>query len=192
MKRSISNHDLIQMIKTGGKQSDTAVRWIYSNSGWTDQVRKMVIGKSGSLQDAKDVIQEGLVILLMEVGKERTEEIQNMKGFYLGICRNVWLNMFRRKLKGKEIIDKNIIIETKTEYIEQKIYQRELSENLDVILNKLGRKCSQVLKLWANGHSHEEIAKIVNYESANVSKKTKSLCIQKLKKLGLRPEDWKY
>ncbi len=192
MKSNISDVELIQMIKSGGKHSDSAIRHIYSYSGWTDIVQKMVRGKNGSEQDAKDVIQEGLVILIMEITKKRDEEIKNLKAYFIGVCRNVWLNMFRRKLKGREIVDKNIVLEEKTEYIEEMIFQRELSDNLDILLNKLGRKCREVLKLWAMGHSHEEIAKIVSYENANVSKKTKSLCIQKLRQMGLRPEDWKY
>ncbi len=192
MKTSISDVELIRMIKSDGKQLDIAIRYIYSNSGWTVLVQKMVRSKNGSEQDAKDVIQEGLVILIMEVTKDRTEKIKNLKAYFIGVCRNVWLNIFRRKLKRREIVDKNIVREEKIEYIEESIFQRELSDNLDVLLNKLGRKCKEVLKLWAMGHSHEEIAKMVNYENANVSKKTKSLCIQKLKQMGLRPEDWKY
>jgi len=180
------------MIKSGGKLLDSAIRYIYSESGWTILVKKIVRNKSGSEQDAKDVIQEGLVILIIEINKDRDEEIKNLKAYFIGVCRNVWLNMFRRKLKGREIIDKNIVLDEKIEYIEEGIFQRELSENLDALLNQLGRKCKEVLKLWSTGYNHEEIAKIVNYDNANVSKKTKSLCIKKLKQMGLRPEDWKY
>lgn len=192
MKRSISDVELTRMIKSGGEHLNSAIKYIYSHSGWTNIVKKMVSSKNGSEQDAKDVIQEGLVILIMKIDKDKDEEVNNLKAYFIGVCRNVWLNMFRRKLKGKEIIDKNVVLETKTEYIEEMIFQRELSGNLDLLLDKLGRKCREVLKLWATGHSHEEIAKIVNYDNANVSKKTKSLCVKKLKQMGLRPEDWKY
>lgn len=190
MKTSYSKQELIKLIQTGGKDLDTGVRWMYSKSGWMNIVRKMIRNMGGSKQDTEDVVQEGLISFILDVQKRKLQSPDGAKAYFIRSCKNIWLNQFNRKIRGEQIIAKEFSHEEEVTDDKKKADQKEFWEQLDQILDQLGRKCKEILKLWSMGYSHVDIAKMVNYESANVSKKTKSICIEKLRSLGLNPNDF--
>ncbi len=192
MKQQYTHTKLIELISNGGEDQENAIRWIYSKSGWVSIVKKMIRNLGGSNHDAEDIVQDGLINFIMDVQKGKIQKIEGANAYFIRSCKNNWLNNFNRKLKAREIIDREFNKE-ETSINEEKIFvSKEIWEHLDRLLEQIGRKCKEVLKLWSMGYSHEEIAKLINYENANVSKKTKSLCIEKLKNMGLNPDDWKY
>ena len=191
MQKINSNEDLIQLINGSDKDMNQAVQWIYNKSGWVRIARKLVRNLGGSVQDQEDIIQEGIISFIMDIQKSKLKNSEGAKAYFIRSCKNIWLNQFNRSVKGKEIIDREFKKEERNGNYSFSQANKEFWEHLDHLLEQLGRKCKDVLKLWSMGYSHDDIAKKIGYENANVSKKTKSLCIEKLKKLGLNPDELK-
>ena len=192
MRKSLTNEELIQQITEGGKPMDSAIGWIYSSSGWVNIVKKVIRNMGASRQECEDIVQDGLISFIMDVQKGNLKNIDGAKSFFVRTCKNIWLNQYNRKIKGQQIIEKELTSEENKTGILPMFHKNEFWEHIDYLLGKLGRKCKEVLKLWSMGYSHNDIAKIVQYENANVSKKTKSICLEKLKSLGLNPEELKF
>ena len=114
----------------------------------------------------------------------------SLKVYFAKIYQNLWYSKVRRRIKGKEILTE-IFKDGENVFSPAELF--ELKDNNHIIfqiLERLGKKCKEVLKLWALGFTHQQIAENVGYDNANVSKKKKSLCLKKLKSLNLNEKDW--
>ncbi|WP_235297950.1 sigma-70 family RNA polymerase sigma factor [Portibacter marinus] len=192
MQLSYSNDEVFQLIKAGGKKQDLIIEWLYSTSGWTAVARR-ALSKMGAYDNMKDdCIQEGIISLIVDVERNKIRDPSALKSYFIQTCKNMWLNQYNRDKRRKEIISDHYDKDTDNENQHEKMENAEIWKHIDTILDQLGKKCKEVLKLWSMGFSHEEIAQKIGYESANVSKKTKSLCIKQLKAMGFSKESWMF
>lgn len=143
-------------------------------------IRTLIIRNNGDEDDARDIFQEGLILVLKKSKKSDFELKSKFSVFLYGICRFLWMNKLRKK-SGNEVT----ITDTMT-YIDDFSIENFLHQEAQITLYKekfkeLGASCQQLLQLFFNKTPYKEIVDIMdNYSSVNSAKKQKHSCVQQL------------
>lgn len=142
---------------------------------------KFIIKGKGKREDAEDVFQDAMLIAYIKLD-EGYEVKTTIQAYLFGICKNIW---FTRLKKQKFLVDllyedmaKDLNID-----IEQEMYQVEKRKLFKEKFELLSAGCKQVLNLFFEGKSMEQIAKEINSESVDYAKQRKFKCKEKLIKL---------
>lgn len=136
---------------------------------------------SGSQDQAQDVVQEVLILLFNQAKANTLELTCPFDAYFFLLCKRKWLNELKKTVnKGVTINeDAGSINESAHELVEQTEKFDEKQQLFDVMFQKLGDKCQELLKLSFEIKSMEEVAEKLNVTYGYVRKK-KSLCIGQL------------
>ena len=143
-------------------------------------VRSYITENSGSIQDAKDVFQESLVLIYQKVTDQQFLLNCNFQSYLFSICRLLWLKeLEKRKVEKMDEKDVKGYLDLQSDLnfddLEQEkygLYQKHL--------RRLNPDCQRVLMLFYDGVSIRDITKIMGYTSESYTKKKKSMCKEKL------------
>jgi len=180
--RKISDTEIVQFLKSGerAKEND-ALRYLHQNL--FKLVIKLVKEKKGQIEDAEDVMQEGLVAFFKMARLDKLPDQVNVEAYLFTICRNKWYRKWKRK-PNTSVLD-NSVKTTPIEDIElKKTLNDEKPRLMDILKNRLGGSCYQMLVyFYYEGRKMKEIAQLFSYESEQVAKNKKARCMKTLKSL---------
>ena len=144
-------------------------------------VEKYVLDNSGSMDDAKDVFQDAMFLLIKKVQDVNFQLTSKLSTFLYGIGRNLWL----KKLTKKKVDLKAYENELKTEELEEVDHQKlERTKLMRHCIEQLGEPCKTIIvQFYFFKASMEEIANMLNYTNANNAKNQKYKCFKRLQKL---------
>lgn len=142
----------------------------YLSDRYMPMIRLMLFHMGGSAEDAKDIFQDGLMIMLEKIDDNSFSLTCKFKTFFYCVCENLWkavlvkrhsaTNYFARRIDTDNISDF-------TESLDNSLYQTiftEVFESLDVVSKK-------ILKLYWHEISPQEIAQKLGYTYGYVRKK---------------------
>jgi DNA-directed RNA polymerase specialized sigma24 family protein len=86
----------------------------------------------------------------------------------------------RKETRREEIRREIFGLEGTTEPMDEVVSFQDLGLLLSDLLAELGEKCRQVLTLWAEGLSYEEIVKRIDTNNPGTARKRKHDCIERL------------
>ncbi len=153
-------------------------------------VARLISKQSGSLQDAKDVFQDALVILYEKTVQLESTAIDHPHSYLIGIAKHLWI----RKTKNNQLLLSLDDLEKQIELPED--YLEDTSHNhLLTLLERSGRKCLELLSAFYYDHlSIEAISSQFGFSGAHSASAQKYKCIEKLrhevKKKALHHEDF--
>lgn len=172
----------------GIAQNDFSVlQKIYKES--LPEVIKYVKRNSGNLDDAKDVFQEGILVIFKKVQNDDLELTTSFHIFLFSVCKRIWLKKLKKR--GK----KEVSFEAIEEYsFEENFEEGFLKTRKWALFNKklqqLSEECRKVLKMMFNGSSGKEIANTLGY-TEEYAKRKKYKCKQSLAKLIKEDPEYK-
>lgn len=142
----------------------------YLSKRYMPMIRFMVYRKGGSNEDAKDLFQEGLMIILERIDDRSFALTCKFRTFLYCICENLW-----KALREKREVEANYLSQTTgteddtdfTESLDRKLYKSIFLKAFDS-LDESGRK---VLKLYWQEKSPREIADTLGFTYGYVRKK---------------------
>ncbi|MGV3587712.1 MAG: RNA polymerase sigma factor [Adhaeribacter sp.] len=136
---------------------------------------------SGQEEDARDLLQEALIVLFRKLQQPEFVLTCKVTTFIYAVCRNMWLHQLVKQ--GGVQPDINDIYPTK--HLPENAAEEErdlLDKKLELAFKDLDAIGQQILiKYYFDNQSLEEIAHALNFPSANAVKVKKFRCIQKLK-----------
>jgi RNA polymerase sigma factor (sigma-70 family) len=136
------------------------------------QVKTYVLRNKGSIEDAEDVFQEGLMVLYDNIMMDRFQGTSTVKTYLFAICRNKWLSILRKR--------KTIIPEDFAHIHEQKYLDID-SESIEKFMNNLSEGCKKVLyAYYFHGATMREITKQLKLKNEQIAKNKKYVCMKKL------------
>ncbi len=183
-----TDETLISAIQSQQATLEEVLSKLYGNEEWQRSIFKLVENTGGSRQDAEDIFQEGIRRLIVNIRNHVYEGRSSLKTYHYSICRNLWISQLRRDNRRQELLQ---AMETPTTGLgaDGLLRQKERNEQLSKALGLLDGNCRQVLELWTQGYSMNEIAEMTGYKNGQVAKKRKHVCLKKLlKALQNRPE----
>lgn len=138
------------------------------------QVARYVARHGGSLDEAKDVFQDALIILY-----EKTETPVNLKGeqmaYLMGIARHLW---FRRHKQNSRETSLDHLPETASEETEPTYAENKLLG----YLQRAGKKCLDLLKaVYYDRLPMTDIAEKFDYLSPHSATVQKYKCLEKVR-----------
>lgn len=134
------------------------------------EVTKYVKRNSGTADDAKDVFQEGILVIFRKVSNNSLELTTSFHVYLFSVCRRIWL----KKLKKKG--DKSVTFEDSGEYsYEEDFEEYFLRTRKWKLFNQkfqlLADECQKVLRMLFNGHSSKEIGITMGYTEEYAKRK---------------------
>lgn len=170
MLGKLSDKDIIEGVR---HQDEKVLNYLYDN--YFKLVKNHVIKNNGTEDDASDVFQETIILLYQKICENNLELTSDLRGFFFGIARNVWNNLFRQKSKTEELHNIDIVEENDEEVSDQ-LFMKIMTR----AFNKLKPECQEVLKMFYDGLSFEEIAQKMNYKNEIYARRKKYLCKEAL------------
>ena len=161
-------------------------------------MRKMTNGTKNDYE-LDDVFHEAILVLYEKIIKGNFELTASLQVYLNSVCRFQLLNKIGKDKKysdydepiGKDDDEDNpmsynaSITDTLDEIEDPKESQFRAIERALLLMKAAGGHCYELLTLfWYHKKSHVEIAQIMNYSNDKTSKKQKSGCQEKLRKIA--------
>ncbi len=162
--------------------SDYIIKHVYQE--FFPTIRYLIKKNTGNDEDAEDIFQESLIIVLKNVEKEDFYLSCSFLTYLYSISRNLWMQ--RLKLKKKSATSFDLIEEffnipetstpetVEAEQMKYRIYREHF--------NAMEKDCQRILLLSLQNFSSKDIAETMGYGSENYAKTKKYNCKERLKK----------
>lgn len=178
MKSDSSERSLLQGLAKSDKK---AIETIYKEN--YNLVQALVIGNSGSSEDAKDIFQEAMIILYEKVQSGTFELNCQIKTFVYSISRRLWLKrlMQQNRFHLSDGHEESVSVDEEMEEHEKRNTEFLMMERA---MNGLGEPCKSLLEaFYLRKKSMQEIANSFGYTNSENAKNQKYKCLMRLKKL---------
>jgi RNA polymerase sigma factor (sigma-70 family) len=142
----------------------------YLSDRYMPMIRLMVYQKGGTNEDARDIFQDGLIIMLEKLDSKQFALTCKFKTFLYCVCENLWKSVLDKRLAAANYLTRRSEPEDEkdfTDQIDHQMYEdifREVFETLDPISKK-------ILTLYWQEISPQEIAEKLGYTYGYVRKK---------------------
>ncbi len=178
-KNEISDQDFIEGIRNN---SQPLLERLYKLH--FPMVLKFILNNNGSVDDAKDIYQESVMVLFDKIHDLDFEWSSKLKTFIYSVARRLWLKKLNSKYHQITLIrdfEENIPVQDTLLGILEKESQFKL---LQVSLNTLGEPCKTLLEdFYINGLSMESLSEKFGYTNSENAKNQKYKCLMRLKKI---------
>lgn len=169
-----------QIYLDGLANNDSAIiQSIYKK--FVPKVVSFIRNNSGDEDQAQDVIQEVMILLFNQAKANKLQLTCPFDAYFFLLCKRKWLNELK-KVSNKGVTIDDDVTSTK-EPTEELLAQTEVFEEkqqlFDLMFQKLGDKCQEVLKLSFTLKSMEEVAEKLQV-TYGYARKKKSLCTGQL------------
>lgn len=142
------------------------------------EVIKYVKRNSGQLDDAKDVFQEGILVIFRRVQKGDLVLTTPFHMFLFMVCKRIWLKKLKKKW-NKEVTFDGLGEFSFEEDLDEQFIQSRKWALFNQKFQLLAEECQTVLKMLFNGRSGKEIAVAMGY-TEDYAKRKKYKCKQSL------------
>ena len=176
----VSDTELCAAIASGGEDRSRAIETIYNWHDMKAKVTTYVQRHGGNHSDGLDVFHDGIIALDKNIrsGIYRTES--GLQGYFYTICRYIWNNEWRRRMKSTPGDIQEFQLETDDVTPEVILRSHEERDLLREVLLLLDDPCKKILTLWKLSYSMAEIAFALQLSSPEMAKKYRYRCMQKL------------
>ena len=177
---------LIEGIK---KQNNKVIAEVYTR--FFPSVRHFIYRNNGSIDDARDVFNDALVVLLNKAREDALDLNCSLKTYIYAICRNLWLKKINSDvvdqinyseiedtLEGADLIEESFFDFNKA----QLLFQKHLV--------RLSPTCRKLVQHFLEGKSFNEITQLMNYKNESYARKRKYRCIKVLIKRIKKDPDY--
>lgn len=147
-------------------------------------IRRMVVGNSGSEQEAKDIYQDAVIAFYERCQQPDFRLTCKISTYLYAVSRRLWLKRLGEK-KWTPMAIHEIEPFEGMEAEMAKVDDHEVSvATMQEALSQLGEPCSSIiLDFYFNKSSMEDIAGKFGYTNTDTAKNQKYKCLQRLKKL---------
>lgn len=141
-------------------------------------ITNYVLQNRGSKEDAKDVFQDGLVILFNRLQDPSFHITTSMNNYLFGICKFVWMRKLKKKSRQEvSIASEDALLEDTS--IESDLLQEERRQFYREKFRELSEECKTVLQSFFDGVPLRDIAAKMGY-SDSYAKRKKYKCKETL------------
>ena len=162
--------------------SDYIIKYVYKE--FFPSIRYLIKTNAGLEEDAEDIFQEALYIILKKIQEDEFELSSSFLTYLYSISRNLWLQRLKRKRLIEHNHDELVRHFSSPQHNSEKYVEDE--EKYDVFIKQfdnLSEDCKRLLQLFLGKMSLKEIAEEMGYKSEFYAKTKKYLCKEALKRM---------
>jgi RNA polymerase sigma factor (sigma-70 family) len=159
----------------------------YLSERYLPMIRLMVYQMGGSQEDAKDIFQDGLIIMLEKIDNEEFVLTCKFKTFLYSVCENLWKSILVKRQSATNYFTRRIEVDSEkdfTELSDNKLYENIFYEVFDT----LDPVCRKILKLYWQDQSPKDIADSLGYTYGYVRKKKSEGQAELISKVKRHPD----
>jgi RNA polymerase sigma factor (sigma-70 family) len=162
--------------------SEDALNKLYT--GYFPMVLQFILNNNGDEDDAKDVYQEGIIVLYNKIKGGNFELSSKLKTYIYSVCRRIWLKkLAQQSRKTSNIADFEDVISTEDD-VEQHEEKDQQFEKMQAALLHLGEPCKTIIQdFYIHNLSMQDICEKFGYTNTDNAKTQKYKCLQRLKKI---------
>ncbi len=164
------------------KNDKEAVEAIYRDN--FNMVQSFILNNNGSIDDARDIFQEAMIILYEKSRLASFSLHCQLKTYVYSVCRRLWLKRLQQlnRFSGQvESLEEIVPVEEELENHEKMNTDFMMMEQA---MSKIGEPCKSLLEAYYIQKKHmQEIAADFGYTNADNAKTQKYKCLMRLKKL---------
>lgn len=180
MKTSLQNdHEILKGLQ---KRDDAAYEILYDF--YFPKVKKFVVNNNGTPDDAQDIFQETLLVLLKNVPLADFELRSSLGTYIFSIASNLWLKRLRDS--KKMVVKSEAEVEEIAAEIEEDFDFKkppEAEEKAHSLLQKITEMCQRLIRsIFFLKKDIMTIQSEMGYASRHSAQNQKYKCIQQLKK----------
>jgi RNA polymerase sigma factor (sigma-70 family) len=171
--------ELLKGLASGDKK---AVETIYKEN--YNMVQSLVINNNGSAQEAKDIFQEAMIVLLEKSRSGKFELNCQIKTYVYSVSRRIWLK--RLQQYNRYSIEMESMVGTVPVDDDVEEYERRDQEfvMMEKAIANLGEPCKGLIEaFYIQKRNMQDIANQFGYTNADNAKNQKYKCLMRLKKL---------
>ncbi len=165
-----------------------AFKHLYQHYG---KIEHYVVSNNGSVDDARDLFQNALIVFYKNVQKEDFNLSSQISTYLYSIVKNLWLKKLTRskEVTGLDKIESHEQVAKETSEIELDATHSEdqdpsIGGYLQDLLQKVGDPCKSLITFFHFDQlSWDEIAERLNYKTAHAARNQKYKCFLKIRKL---------
>lgn len=171
-----------ELLKGLANNDKRAIETIYKEN--YTLIQYLIINNNGTEDDARDVFQEGLMVLYEKSRNPSFELNCQLKTYIYSVCRRLWLKRLqaaRRFEPHVEALEEIVPVEDDLETHEKLNRQYNTMKSA---IGKIGEPCKSLLEaFYIHEKSMQDIASFFGYTNADNAKNQKYKCLMRLKKL---------
>lgn len=159
--KQYSDNEIIEGIAT-----DKSKVLMYVYRKYSPYIDNYVLQHSGTIDQAKDLFQEGMIVIYKKVLAEDLELTCKFSTYLYAVCKRIWMQDRRKaKLRFDKMKEVGIAAEPTTPYGHE--HSDEARELFDKHFRQLSPDCQKILLLHFNDCNIEEIRKALGYDTAH-------------------------
>jgi RNA polymerase sigma factor (sigma-70 family) len=167
---------IIELIRTG--KSDTALNALYAHF---PMMRKMIRSNGGSPDDAEDIFQEALFLLVRKVREGDFRLSAKLSTYLFSVCRWLWKDELKKRKHYVPYLETGLT-GTEEQELAEAIENESRTQLAERVVNELKERCKELLLLFYEGRMRlKEIAAKMGYSSENTAKNQKYKCLEAAK-----------
>lgn len=161
------------------EEKEEVLKAIYQN--FAGRITAHILKNGGTREDAKDVFQDALMIILQKVQSPDFELTSQFYTYLFSVCHLTFKAKRRKKANQTVTIpEANTLIDKLN--IETELANREKDNIFRENFSKLGDFCQRLLRLFFDEKSMTEIAEKLDLKNEHTARTRKYRCQEKLKK----------
>lgn len=146
-------------------------------------VERFVLNNNGSVDDAKDIFQETIIVLLDKVPMDDFELTSSLKTYIYSISSNLWLKRLREVKRAANLEVKEVFSELHGSSAQEHIIQEAQVKKVKTLMDRISEHCRKLLNLmFFRKKNINEIVEEQGYSNVHTAQNQKYKCIQQAKK----------
>jgi len=169
------------------------VRYLYEH--FFEDAATEIRLKGGTEEDAADIFQEAVLILIDNIKSGKFRHESSVKTFLVGIAHNLWLfeKRTRERRASRELnfsLSETNYSEAENFEIGERIFSKSNTDVIQTIFKHVGEICSKILVgFYYENSSMKSLLQRFHFDNEQVLRNRKARCMKKLKKfLTEQPE----
>jgi RNA polymerase sigma factor (sigma-70 family) len=146
-------------------------------------VNRFVTNNNGSADDAEDIFQDTMLVLVEKLRKDNFELTASIKTYVMAISKNIWLNKLRVTYKETEFTElhNNKFFEDINDAIDQ---EKSYWDKLQNYMHRITTHCKGLIHdMFFKEKTIEQIQKQYGYSTIHNAQNQKHKCIEQIRKL---------
>ena len=171
-----------ELLKGLASGDNKAIETIYKDN--FNMVQSLIINNNGSAQEAKDIFQEAIIVLLEKSRSANFELNCQIKTYLYSVSRRLWLKRLQQSNRYTNEVESavgTVTVEDDVEEHEKRDLEFELMEKA---ITSLGEPCKSLIEaFYIQRRNMQDIAAQFGYTNADNAKNQKYKCLMRLKKI---------
>ena len=172
----MSDQHILDLIRTG--KSDKALNTLYKHF---PMMYKMISHHGGTRQDAEDIFQEALIILIRKARESDFQLTSKLTTWLFSVCRYLWKDELKGRKWPSQELD-TILPTSEDEGLQRTIVNEHIAQLAEKALDSLQDRCRHLLIMFYESRLRlKDIAEKMGYSSENTAKNQKYKCLESAK-----------